>query len=114
MPNDPSYASQWHYFEPAGGVNLPAAWDRTTGSASIRVAVIDTGSLPNHPDLAGKFVGGYDMIASFPIPGNDGNGRDADALGSRRLGGCRRVRHRDCGAGTAPGTARTSPARSRR
>jgi len=77
-PNDPSYASQWHYFEAAGGVNLPAAWNRTTGSASIRVAVIDTGSLPNHPDLAGKFVGGYDMIASFPIPGNDGNGRDAD------------------------------------
>jgi serine protease len=77
-PNDPSYASQWHYFEAVGGVNLPAAWNRTTGSASIRVGVIDTGSLPNHPDLAGKFVGGYDMIASFPIPGNDGNGRDAD------------------------------------
>ncbi len=77
-PNDPSYASQWHYFEAAGGVNLPAAWNRTTGSASIRVAVIDTGSLPNHPDLAGKFLGGYDMIASYPIPANDGGGRDAD------------------------------------
>ena len=77
-PNDPSYASQWHYFEAAGGVNLPAAWNRTTGSASIRVAVIDTGSLPNHPDLSGKFVGGYDMISAFPIPGNDGDARDAD------------------------------------
>jgi serine protease len=77
-PNDPSYASQWHYFEATGGVNLPAAWNRTTGSASIRVAVLDTGSLPSHPDLAGKFVGGYDMIASAPIPANDGNGRDAD------------------------------------
>ena len=62
VPNDPQYASQWHYSDPVGGANLPAAWNRTTGSASIRVAVIDTGSLPNHPDLAGKFVGGYDMI----------------------------------------------------
>jgi serine protease len=71
VPNDPSYASQWHYHEAAGGVNLPAAWNRTTGSASIRVAVIDTGSLP-HPDLAGRFVGGYDFIADY-IVANDSN-----------------------------------------
>ena len=79
VPNDPSYTSQWHYFDPVGGANLPAAWNRTTGSASIRVAVIDTGSLPNHPDLAGKFVGGYDfIIAASVVNPNDGNNRDPD------------------------------------
>ncbi len=27
FPNDPMYAQQWHYYEAAGGINLPAAWD---------------------------------------------------------------------------------------
>ena len=80
VPNDPLYTSQWHYMSPPaekGGVNLPPAWDITTGSPGVVVAVIDTGSLPSHPDLAGRFVGGYDFI-SYPQNANDGNGRDAD------------------------------------
>lgn len=75
VPNDPSYSAQWHYYE-SFGVNAPAAWDITTGSASIRVAVIDTG-ITDHPDLAGRWVGGYDFIADVPTA-NDGNGRDSD------------------------------------
>src|SRR5690349_10169732 len=74
-PNDPSYPAQWHYYEPMG-INAPAAWDITTGSATIRVAVIDTG-ITDHPDLAGRWVGGYDFIADVPTA-NDGNGRDSD------------------------------------
>ena len=80
LPNDPGLASQWHYRGPPaemGGANLPPAWDLTTGSAGIVVAVIDTGSMPGHPDLAGRFIGGYDLIADLPT-GNDGDGRDAD------------------------------------
>lgn len=75
LPNDLSYAAQWHYYEPVG-INAPAAWDITTGSAVIRVAVIDTG-ITDHPDLAGRWVGGYDFIADVPTA-NDGNGRDSD------------------------------------
>ena len=81
VPTDPCYASasvaacnggyQWDLFDPVGGIAMPAAWDITTGSAGIRVAVLDTGALPNHPDLAGRFVGGYDMIAECAT-GNDG------------------------------------------
>jgi serine protease len=79
-PNDVEYASQWHYAATTGpsyGINAPAAWDITTGSASVRVAVIDTGILPGHPDLAGRLGVGYDMI-SDPAIANDGGGRDAD------------------------------------
>ncbi len=79
-PNDPSYASQWHYQSPPaemGGVNLPPAWDLTTGSAGIVVAVIDTGILPAHPDLAGRLVAGYDFIHDSLVA-NDGTARDAD------------------------------------
>ncbi len=45
-PDDKNYSVQWHY--PA--LNLPAAWDVTTGSASVTVAVLDTG-IAFHPDL---------------------------------------------------------------
>jgi serine protease len=76
-PNDSLYPQQWHYFEPAGGINLPAAWDRTVGSAAITVAVIDTG-YRDHVDLTGRFVAGYDFITDLTVA-QDGNARDPDA-----------------------------------
>ncbi|MES3025643.1 MAG: S8 family peptidase [Pseudomonadota bacterium] len=75
-PNDPRYAEQWHYFETAGGLRLPLAWDKATGTG-VKVAVIDTGYRP-HADLSGQFLQGYDFISTAAI-GNDGNGRDTDA-----------------------------------
>jgi serine protease len=82
QPNDPQYVSQWHYKSPyapdnePGGINLPFAWDLTTGSSGIVVAVIDTG-IVSHADLAGRIVAGYDFI-SDPAVAGDGNGRDSD------------------------------------
>jgi len=54
-PNDPLYATSqaWHYTQ----INLPSAWDVTTGSAAIIVAVLDTGIRDDHPDLAGITAG---------------------------------------------------------
>ena len=84
IPNDPMYAQQWHYFEPAGGINLPGAWDVTTGASNIVVAVVDTGILP-HSDLAGRVLPGYDFI-SDPVAANDGDGRDPNAADSGDFG----------------------------
>lgn len=75
-PNDPYYPSQWQLFD-SFGARLTSAWDVTTGSASIVIALIDTGYVP-HADLAGRFLPGYDFI-SDPFIANDGDGRDADA-----------------------------------
>ncbi|MBB6094729.1 serine protease [Povalibacter uvarum] len=75
-PNDSRYAEQWHYYEANGGLNLPPAWDITTG-AGITVAVLDTGYRP-HADLVANIVGGYDFISDSFV-GNDGNARDTDA-----------------------------------
>ena len=79
MPNDPQYVQQWNYFAPSAGsfgINAPAAWDITTGSAAIVVAIIDTG-ITNHADLSGRTVPGYDFISDSRVA-NDGDGRDSD------------------------------------
>ena len=73
VPNDPFYGSQWHYFD-TYGINAPAAWDLTTGSSNVVMAVIDTG-ITNHADLSGRTVPGYDFISDV-LMANDGNGRD--------------------------------------
>jgi serine protease len=54
-PTDPLYGTSqaWHY----GQIGLPSAWDVTTGSAAIIVAVIDTGIRDDHPDLSGITAG---------------------------------------------------------
>ncbi|WP_374115665.1 S8 family serine peptidase [Streptomyces sp. NK15101] len=75
-PNDTDYAKQWDLFEATGGMNVPAAWDKTTGSG-VTVAVIDTGYAA-HSDLASNVIAGYDFI-STSADARDGNGRDADA-----------------------------------
>ena len=78
-PNDPSFAAQWHLQAPAsfaGAMNAVGAWNTTTGTAAITVAVLDTGIRP-HPDLAGRYWPGYDFVSEVDFA-NDGNGRDAD------------------------------------
>ncbi len=88
VPNDGRYNDQWHYhaatIEP-GSVNLPAAWDLTTGSSNVVVAVIDTGYLPHEDIDPGRIVPGYDFISGEEwkdalcyARANDGDGRDPD------------------------------------
>lgn len=83
VPTDLRYPDQWHYQDPVvdgelGGANLPTAWDITTGDGAIVIAVIDTGILATHADLAsGRLLAGYDFISDVTIA-NDGDARDGD------------------------------------
>ncbi|MGC1378291.1 MAG: S8 family serine peptidase [Anaerolineales bacterium] len=74
-PNDPRYVQQWD-LKGTWGINAPAAWDATTGSGSVVVAVIDTG-ITHHAEFVGRTVPGYDFVYD-PRVGNDGSGRDSD------------------------------------
>jgi subtilisin family serine protease len=96
VPNDPLYSQQWALTGPAG-VNAQAAWDLQIGSASVIVAVVDTGITP-HPDLDGRILAGYDFI-SDPAIANDGDGRDSDPSDPGDA-----TRDNECGDGT-PGEA---------
>ncbi|AUI67950.1 S8 family serine peptidase [Beggiatoa leptomitoformis] len=73
VPNDTYYNLQWHY----DMINLSQAWDITTGSSNVIVAVIDTGVLVNHPELRDKITQGYDFIADRTVAG-DGDGIDSN------------------------------------
>lgn len=80
-PNDPSYSLLWA-LQPVSATNFGAdfqtAWDVTTGTTALTIAVLDTGVITSHPDLAARMVAGYDFL-SDSATANDGGGRDADA-----------------------------------
>lgn len=79
IPNDTQFGSLWGMSSDRG-IDAPGAWDVTTGSNSIVVAVVDTGADYNHPDLTNNI-----WINSEEIPGNgiddDGDGYIDDVHG---------------------------------
>jgi serine protease len=78
-PNDREYSRQrWHYEM----ISLPAAINTlaamtTQPTRRPIVAVVDTGIVKDHPDLAGNIIAGYDFVSSTAVSG-DGNGIDSD------------------------------------
>lgn len=73
-PNDPSFGNQWGMTK----IQAPSAWNVTTGSSSVKVAVLDCGiyesgsstpnGYPGHPDLNGKVVSRRDFSGSSTGP----------------------------------------------
>lgn len=59
-PNDPYFADGTQYGPRK--VVAEAAWDLSAG-AGVIIAVVDSGVDPNHPDLQGQFVQGYNFYA---------------------------------------------------
>lgn len=105
VPNDALYAAQWHY--PA--LNLPQAWDLTTGSSDTVVAVVDTGVLYDpanpsrtHPDFEGKVLPGYDFVSDATSAG-DGDGRDPNAFDDGSFDTNSLLRERRRAASPCPG-----------
>lgn len=98
-PNDSSYSQQWYLDQ----IQAPTAWETTTGSHNVIVAVLDAGTDLDHPDLANNLwqnsgeiadnntdddhngyiddVSGWDFVDddndSSP---NDGSSADVDAV----------------------------------
>jgi len=54
-PNDTRFGEQWHH----ATMQSALAWDTTTGSPGVTVAIVDTGTQTSHPDLSPNLVPGY-------------------------------------------------------
>ncbi|KPC77308.1 thermitase, partial [Thermoactinomyces vulgaris] len=48
--------------------------------SGAKIAIVDTGVQSNHPDLAGKVVGGWDFVDNDSTP-QDGNGHGTHCAG---------------------------------
>ncbi|HEY0547048.1 MAG TPA: S8 family serine peptidase [Pyrinomonadaceae bacterium] len=75
-PNDTSYGQLYGMTK----IGAPTAWDTTTGSSNIVVAVIDTGVYYNHQDLSANMWHNPGEIAGNGID-DDGNGYVDDVYG---------------------------------
>lgn len=77
-PDDPYFPKQWAHQR----TDTPAAWDTTTGSDRVLVAVIDTGMHGGHPDLRGNIAGQVDVSTGSPSgPARVGIDNDSCDLG---------------------------------
>ncbi|PYN52004.1 MAG: hypothetical protein DMD94_23885 [Candidatus Rokuibacteriota bacterium] len=86
-PNDPSFGSLWGLNNtgqsggvPDADIDAVEAWNITTGSSDVVVAVIDTGVDYNHQDLSGNmYRSARDCVANGID--DDGNGVIDDCVG---------------------------------
>jgi thermitase len=69
-PNDPGFGNQWGMVK----VQAPEAWDVTTGSPDVTIAILDTGVDLDHPDLASKIVANINFSSSPTVDDVDGHG----------------------------------------
>lgn len=75
IPNDPYFANQYYLrnLGQTGGVsgadiNVTPAWDITTGTSSITVAVIDAGGMAQEDIPLSRIVAGYDFYYGDRTP----------------------------------------------
>ncbi len=76
IPNDPAWPDQWGLRT----ASFPKAWEITRGSASVVVAVLDTGVDASHPELKDALVPGRDIVHGDDIPADD-NGHGTAVAG---------------------------------
>jgi thermitase len=67
LPNDALFADEGYL----PSIHAPEAWDRTTGSPSVKVAVVDSGVALGEPDLAPN---------QWKNPGESGGGKESNGV----------------------------------
>jgi len=83
VPGDPSFTQLWGMEK----INAPAAWDTTTGSAEVVVAVIDSGIDVNHSDLKANLWVNTLELNGKPGVDDDNNGIIDDINGYNAITG---------------------------
>lgn len=79
LPNDTYYTSNGQYA--LDKINAPAVWDMNIDCSGVAVAVIDTGTMITHPDLADNIWTNPGEINGIDGVDDDGNGYVDDIHG---------------------------------
>jgi len=77
VPNDPNFGDSWQHIN----VESARAWDIFTGNSSTIIAIADTGADLNHPDLAPRWVSGFNSQQNLAQV-NGGNVEDDHGHGT--------------------------------
>lgn len=100
VANDPYAGSQWHIPKIGAG----SAWDKTQGSG-ITIAILDSGVLGSHADLASKLVPGWNFYD------NTSNTADVTGHGTSVAGAAAAITNNGAGVSGVAGAARIMPIR---
>lgn len=81
VPNDPLFGQQYGMTK----INAPLAWNVTTGSSSVIIAVIDTGANLSHPDLRDNLFRSPDGTIGFNAlkPGTPPEDDNVETIGGK-------------------------------
>ncbi|MFN3652489.1 MAG: S8 family serine peptidase [Armatimonadota bacterium] len=88
VPNDPNFSSLWGLHNASDtDIDAPEAWNRTTGSDQVVVAVIDSGVDYNHPDLRDNILrDGSSRVVGYDYANNDSDPMDDHGHGTHCAG----------------------------
>ena len=62
IPDDVFFSHQWYH----ENLKSTSAWDISTGSPNIPIAILDSGIDSTHPDLSQKIISGYNFYDNTP------------------------------------------------
>lgn len=93
--NDPRFERQWNLQNdgtslqgngtPGADINVVDAWNITTGSPDVKIAILDSGVDTLHPELEGKLLPGFDAFGEgtngHPTPNFDEDGHGTSCAG---------------------------------
>ena len=93
--DDPRYNKQWNLKNDGtalqgngtigADINVEPAWELTTGSPNIKIAILDSGVDTLHPELLGKLLPGFDAFGAgtkgYPTPNYDSDGHGTACAG---------------------------------
>lgn len=70
IPNDTYFGNQWGMAK----IGSPLSWDSTTGSSSVKIAILDTGIDSGHGDLKDKISAAKNFTTNKTIADRNGHG----------------------------------------